>query len=348
LDVQNQETASPISQEKGTDEPLPVELGEMTEYFLSRQKVSTARTYRTAFRKFARFFKGPVDRFIIAVDKDNGKPLEQRKTPYAEPILIDWKEKLLEEEYSAKSIRTFMGSIQGLCKKNHVFLTLAGVGLPPDEEESETIAWTSADHVAKYLSLFKVQAYQTVGVLMFQSGLSIGDALGVRYGLISEELEKGVCPLCFDFHRKGRSKTGVKFVTFAGEWTIRSLLGYIGARKLGSEDKIFGSIWKEQVESYFLSRARQFVGTWKGRNNPASPHSLRHGFRSIIHASQLVRDSDLEFFMGHGHRSENKIETQYTDLEISTWRKLYSPALAVLEPSFILKGKHNGKAPIPV
>jgi integrase len=331
--VENHQVAtSPNSQE---DQPL----GQRTEYFLSKRKLSTQRTYRTAFLKFMEFYGQSVDAFLLRVDDDNHKPLSEREVPYAEPILTSWKDKLVEQKYATKSIRTYLGSIQGLCKKNNVFLTLAGVNLPADMEESETVSWNSADHVAKYLSLFKILVYQTIGVLMFQSGLSIGDALGIRYGLISEELEAGTCPLLLDFHRKGRSKTGVKFVTFAGQWTINSLLGYLNGKKLGPDDRLFNT-WKEAVDEYFLSRARRFLGKWEGRNNPASPHSLRHGFRSIIHASKLVRDEDLEQFMGH----EQGIEATYTDLEIAKWRGLYEPALKVLEPSFILSGEHNGKA----
>jgi integrase len=311
-----------------------MELGEMTEYFLSQRKLSTARTYRTAFQKFSEYYQGTVDAFIVAVNTDNGKPLEQRKVPYADPILTRFKDKLLTEGYAAKSVRTYLGSLQGLAKKNRVLLSLEGIGLPRDEEEVETIAWTSADNVAKFLGLFKVKVYEVVGILMFQSGLSIGDALGLRYGVISEELEKGVCPLCLDFHRKGRSKTGVKFVSFIGKWGISNLLAYLNGKKPGPEERLFNTC-KESVESYFRSRAQEFLGSWTGRNNPASPHSLRHAFRSIVHESKLVRKEDLEFFMGHGKR--NKIETDYTDLNVESWRKLYAPALQVLEPSFILE-----------
>lgn len=311
-----------------------MELGEMTKHFLSQRKPSTARTYRTAFQKFSEFYQEPVDAFILRVDEDNRKPLNERKIPYADPILTSFKDKLLTEDYAAKSVRTYLGALQGLAKKNHVPLSLEGVGLPPDQEEVETIAWTSADNVAKFLGLFKVQVYQLLGIIMFQSGLSIGDTLGLRYGVISEELEKGVCPLCLDFHRKGRSKTGVKFVTFCGEWTVSNLLAYLNGKKLGPEERLFNTC-KENVESYFRSRAKEFLGSWNGRNNPASPHSLRHGFRSIVHESKLVRKEDLEFFMGHGKR--NKIETTYTDLNVESWRQLYAPALKVLEPSFILE-----------
>jgi integrase len=123
-------------------------------------------------------------------------------------------------------------------------------------------------------------------------------------------------------------------VTFCGQWAISNLLAYLNGKKLGPEERLFNT-YKESVESYFRSRAQEFLGSWNGRNNPASPHSLRHGFRSIVHESKLVRSEDLEFFMGHGKR--NKIETTYTDLNVESWRELYAPALKVLEPSFILE-----------
>jgi integrase len=322
-----------------------VSFGPRTDYFLSIKKESTRKTYTAAFQAFQAFYKAPVDEFLLRVDEFNRRPLKEREKPYDEPILEEFRV-LLEKSYSNKTVRTYMGALQGVAKKYKIMLSLADINLPPDDEEVETHVWTDADSVAKFLGLFKVDVYRVVGIVMFQSGLSIGDTLGLKYGSISDELEKGIVPLCLDFQKAGRSKTGVRFITFCGQWSTSSIKAFLRDKKLRPEDRIFGKVWKEEVESYFRSRAREFLPEkWEGRN-PCSPHSLRHGFRSVVHASGLVTDENLEQFMGHGHRTENRMANEYTDLDVSTWRELFRPALKVLEPSLNFSPCHNPKIPI--
>jgi integrase len=194
------------------------ELGENTEQFLRRVKPSTSRTYRVSFNAFASYLcglgEGSIDSFVLKVDAEARRPLADGKRDYAESILIGFNQRLQRLGKAPKSTRTYLASVQGLCKYLKVPLTLDYIDMPGDKTLVFTHEWSSADEVAKFLFLFKIKAYQVLGTLMFQSGLSVGDSLSLTYGDVARELGK-VEPLLLDFRREGRSKTGVSFVTFA-------------------------------------------------------------------------------------------------------------------------------------
>lgn len=310
------------------------ELGENTERFLSRVKPSTSRTYRVAFQSFASYLcalgEGSIDSFILKVDDDNHRALAQ-KVNYAEPILIGFNKSLQRLGKAPKTTRTYLAAIQGLAKYRKVPLTLDYIGMPRDKAQVLTYEWGSADEVAKFLSLFKIKTYEVLGSMFFQSGLSVGDALSLTYGDVVEELGK-VSPLLLDFRKEGRSKTGVSFVTFCGQWTITKLLEYLKDKTLQPETRLF-PVSRESVDSYFKYRAAEFLGSWEGRNNPCSPHSLRHGFRSVVHKSRAVTETDLEYFMGHGLKGKGKMEGTYTTLSPDDWRQIWKLCEPYLTPS---------------
>lgn len=305
--------------------------GEKTELFLSRVKPGTAKTYRVAFGKFlAVYQEGSIDDFIKRVDEDNKKGLDQSRV--AETVLIQFVESLKSQGFARKSIRTYASALQGLGRFWRVPITLSYTNLPEDGRESKTHEWDSADSVAKFLGSFGIEHYRVLGILLFQSGLNVGDAVNLRYGALSQELGK-TCPLCLDFRESLRSKTGVAFLTFCGQWTVSNLLGYLKGKTLSLEDRLF-PVTTESVDAYFRRRAQRFLGSWQGRNNPCSPHSLRHAFRSLLHESKAVKDEDIEFWMGHlGNGDIHKV---YTSLPVDHWRRLYEPAEKLLTPSFAL------------
>lgn len=329
--MQNQTLALPF---KGQPE-----LGENTERFLARVKPSTARTYRVAFNLFASYLcglgEGSIDSFILKVDADNHRSLPE-KQDYTEPILLHFNQSLQHLGKAPKTTRTYLAAIQGLAKYRKVPLTLDYIGLPQDKAQVLTYEWGSADEVAKFLDLFKVKTYDVLGTLMFQSGLSVGDCLSLTYGDIAGELGK-VSPLLLDFRKEGRSKTGVSFCTFCGQWTTRKLIEYLKGKALEPGSRLFPVV-KESVDSYFRYRAAGFLGSWEGRNNPCSPHSLRHGFRSVVHKSRVVTETDLEYFMGHGSKGKGKMEGTYTTLSPDDWRNIWKLCEPSLTPSSLKQG----------
>jgi integrase len=291
-----------------------------------------------AFQAFAKHLcglgEGSIDSFILKVDDDNHRRLNE-KCNYAEPILIGFNKSLQRLGKAPKSTRTYLSAIQGLAKYYKVPLTLDYINMPKDKAQVLTYEWGSADEVAKFLSLFKIKTYEVLGMLMFQSGLAVGDSLSLTYGDVLRGLGK-VSPLLLDFRREGRSKTGVSFVTFCGQWTISNLLDYLKGKTLSPETRLF-PVTKESVDSYFKYRAVEFLGSWEGRNNPCSPHSLRHGFRSVVHKSRAVTETDLEYFMGHGSKGKGKMEGTYTTLSPDDWRSIWKLCESYLTPSSVLK-----------
>lgn len=312
------------------------ELGEKTELFLTLVKPSTSRTYRTSLSFFAKFLcareEGSVDGFIQKVDDDNQRRLAE-KVDYPAPLLRSFNQSLMRLGKAPKSTRTYMASIQGYAKYRKVSLTLDYLGMPKDDVQVLTHEWSDADEVARFLNLFKLPAYQVLGRLMFQSGLSVSDCLSLTYGDVEKELGK-VEPLLLDFRLAGRSKTGVKFVTFCGQWTISILQEYLKGRSLSSETKLFDTT-VESVDSYFKSRAIEFLGQWQGKTNPASPHSLRHGFRSVVHMARVMTETDIEALMGHGKKGKAKMENVYTNINVEAWRQIWKRAEPCLTPSYL-------------
>jgi integrase len=329
--MQNQNLALPF---KGSPE-----LGENTERFLARVKPSTSRTYRVAFQAFASYLcclgEGSIDNFILKADADNHRALPE-KQDYTEPILLHFNQTLQHLGKAPKTTRTYLAAIQGLAKYRKVPMTLDYIGMPRDKAQVLTYEWGSADEVAKFLSLFKIKTYDVLGTLMFQSGLSVGDCLSLTYADIAGELGK-VSPLLLDFRKEGRSKTGVSFCTFIGEWTIRKLLEYLKGKALQPETRLFPVV-KESVDSYFKYRAYEFLGSWEGKTNPCSPHSLRHAFRSVLHKSRVVSELDIEVFMGHASKGKAKMEGTYTTLSPDDWRQIWKLCEPSLTPSSLKQG----------
>jgi len=312
------------------------ELGEKTELFLTLVKPSTSRTYRTALSFFAKFLcargEGSVDSFIQKVDDDDRRPLAE-KVDYAAPLLRSFKTCLVMSGKAPKSTRTYLASIQGYAKYRKVSLTLDYLGMPNDDVQVLTHEWADADEVARFLVLFKLPAYQALGRLMFQSGLSVSDCLSLTYADVEKELGK-VSPLLLDFRLAGRSKTGVRFVTFCGKWTIDALLEYLKGKTLYPDSRLFDTS-VESVDSYFKTRAIEFMGKWQGKTNPCSPHSLRHGFRSVVHMARVITETDIEALMGHGSKGKAKMENTYTTIGPEEWRRVWKRCEPCLTPSYL-------------
>lgn len=316
------------------------QLGENAELFLKRVKPSTSRTYRVAFNAFANYLcglgEGSIDAFVLKVDAEARRPLAEGKRDYAEEILIGFNQRLQRLGKANKSVRTYLAAVQGLCKYLKVPLTLDYISMPKDMTQVQMHEWDSADDVARFLAFFKLDSYQALGRLMFQSGLSVSDCLSLTWADLEKELGK-VSPLLLDFRVEGRSKTGVKFVTFCGRWTIDALLDYLKGKTLYPDSKLF-NLTTESVDSYFKTRAVEFMGIWKGKTNPCSPHSLRHGFRSVVHMARVITETDLEAFMGHGS-GRLKMESTYTTISVEQWRTIWKLCEPALTPSYLQGSK---------
>jgi len=104
--------------------------------------------------------------------------------------------------------------------------------------------------------------YKCIAACIVQSGLSISDLLGLTYGDIKNEFEKGVTPLCLGLLRK---KTNIPFLTFLGGWALSLLKQHLEGRSLQEEAPLF-TVSARAVDSYFARIGQKFGGKIKGRN----------------------------------------------------------------------------------
>jgi integrase len=156
--------------------------------------------------------------------------------------------------------------------------------------------------------------YKCIAACIVQSGLSISDLLGLRYGDIKEEFERGVVPLCLDLSRK---KTNIPFLTFVGSWALGLLKEHLADRDMQDDTPIF-MVTRRAVDSYFRRVGVKFGGWFSGRN-PYSPHSLRAAFRTIL-SDHKVDPLYIEFWMGHKVPEQQIV---YVSKSREGWRETY-------------------------
>jgi integrase len=142
------------------------------------------------------------------------------------------------------------------------------VQLPPAQPVNKKHPWT-IEEVGEFIAVMDKLLYRSIAASIVQSGLSLSALLALTYGDVKEELEKGTTPLCFNLTRK---KTGIFFMTFFGNWSIKLLKEYLANRKLEDEASIY-DVSSRVVHAYFRKIAQKFASYCKGRN-PYSPTRL--------------------------------------------------------------------------
>jgi len=167
--------------------------------------------------------------------------------------------------------------------------------------------------------------HKSLAAALFQSGLSLIDALPLEYEVIREEYENGICPICLSLTRH---KTNVQFMTFLGSWSLGLLRTYLNGKHLEPKDQLF-DITKESVDSYFRARARSFLGSWSTPRNPARPHSLRSAFKTLANKANVIDNFKVEYFMGHDLHS---MDATYTSMNREDWRETYRQIEPFLTP----------------
>jgi integrase len=304
-------------------------LDQKAEQYLEQLKPSTVVTYRAALQVFSEFYKphGTIKDFLDRINEDNKRDYVEKQY-VAEKTVKDFVAYLQEKNLSPKTIRCYVAAIQGLAQYFFRFaiINTRYVNMPPPVTKSRKHPWT-LETVTQFINTFDEPMYRALACLLFQSGLSLREALNLRYGDIAEELEKRITPLCLDFTTTGRRKTGQPFLTFVGKWTCEQLRNYLKWKRIQPEDKLF-PVTKEAVDAYFRRQALRFLGQWHGRC-PARPHSLRSAFKTILKDSGAIDEKDVEYFMGH---KLGDIEKIYTERSIEQWRAIYAKAEPFLTP----------------
>jgi integrase len=316
-----------------------MELGRNAEDFLEahgRESQNTARAYRNALNRFAEFYKdqGTLEDFIARVNADNKLDYTESKR-VAEKTLSRFIKTLQNEGLSRKATRLYASAVQSLFKYLRIPVTLALTGLPKNRPEVEMYAWKNPGRVEQFVSLMDDIMYRTIAASVFQSGLSLVDLLGLRYGDIKTEFEGHVSPLVLSFTIEGREKTEVRFRTYVGRWAVDLLTEYLKGKNLEPGARLF-PVSPEAVDSAFRTTARKFLGeAWQKGRNPCSPSSLRHGFRTLAVKSEVLETVEIEYFMGHELGSN--VEAIYMTRDVDDWREVYAKVESYLTPSLSVK-----------
>ena len=282
--------------------------------FLSKLKSGTRNVYGRGLKVFQQFYEsqGSVRDFLDRVERDRLLPRHERQRVVIETLneFVIW---LQDRGYEPKTVRVYVGAVQSLAKFYEIPISLRYVRLPPSQPTHKKHPWTLAE-VGKFIASMDKPIYRSIAASILQSGLSISDLLALTYSDIKEEFEKGVTPLCLDLTRR---KTGVPFITFLGNWSVKLLKEYLANRKMEDETPVY-NVSARTVHAYFRKTAKKFAGAFKGRN-PCSPHSLRAAFRTFL-GDHKVDPLYIEYWMGH------KIPEQlraYINKSRESWRQTY-------------------------
>jgi integrase len=250
--------------------------------------------------------------FLSLVEEDLRRP-RLEKTRVARKTLNAFIAHLQGEGFAPKTINAYIGAVQSLAKYYDIPLSTRYVNRPPARAIYKKYPWT-IEEIGKFVSLMDNIQYKCIAACIVQSGLSISDLLGLKYGDIREEFEKGVVPLCLDLSRK---KTNVPFLTFVGSWALGLLKQQLMDRPLNDDTPIF-MVTRRAVDSYFRRVGVKFGGGFSGRN-PYSPHSLRAAFRTIL-SDHKVDPLYIEFWMGHKVPEQQIV---YVSKSREGWRETY-------------------------
>jgi integrase len=285
------------------------------EEFLSALKPGTKHVYQRGLIKFQEFLAKQgldVAGFLSLVEEDLRRP-RLEKTRVARKTLNAFIAHLQGEGFAPKTINAYVGAVQSLAKYYDIPLSTRYVNRPPARAIYKKHPWT-IEEIGKFIALMNNIQYKCIAATIVQSGLSISDLLGLKYGDIREEFERGVVPLCLDLSRK---KTNVPFLTFVGSWALGLLKEHLADRDMQDDTPMF-TVTRRAVDSYFRRVGVKFGGGFSGRN-PYSPHSLRAAFRTIL-SDHKVDPLYIEFWMGHKVPEQQIV---YVSKSREGWRETY-------------------------
>lgn len=297
--------------------------------FLGAFKPGTRKVYAAGLEQFLKYYRSTgkgesLDDFLDSIEEDLRRPRREKKR-VARNLLKGFVSWLEERNYAPKSIRSYVSAIQSCARYYDLTISTRFVDMPSSQPISDKYPWT-LDKVADFIGKIDDPQIKSIASVIFQAGLSISDILALIYNDIKREFEAGVVPLCFDL---ARIKTDTPFMTFIGSWGVSLLRSHLKGKRLRLEDPLY-TIDLRQIDLCFEDLAKEWIGEYKGQN-PARPHSLRAGFKTLLSDAGMPFDV-TEFFMGHAVAEQIRV---YNSRSREGWRRLYGKYVHALEPKEI-------------
>jgi len=314
-----------------------IKLDREFEDFLKLKSRRTAETYKGAYRHFLFFYKSKhgedvnIGHFLDRIFNNLKKPREEQQPRLIESELVEFVNYLKENKLSNNTIRVYIAAMQNFLKYYNITVSMSFIGNMPQPivKKRNHKHEYSIDDIREFVNSAPTYRDKAIILCLFQSGLGINELIGLDYGDIQDELEKGIIPIHLRLRRK---KTGVEFRTFFGRDAVKYLKLYLATRKnLTPESPLF-TRWNSDterattgaIEMKFREIAKK-LSFIKERDlkgyNPCRPHSLRAAF-----ASRLTGKIDrvlIEFWMGHQIGEEKRA---YLNMPTEEMRELYRDA----------------------
>ena len=308
-----------------------VALDETATRYLDTRGENTKKAYENCLRRFTLYYGRPFKDFLLSLDAEQkanlDRPIHEKTRPGEDVVrgFIRWHG---EAGYANYATLQAMGAVQNILKFYGVTISYAFIETPPPRpmKENDKHEW-KLDEVRQFVEAAEYLRDKAYIMFAFQSGLSIGDVLGLDYGDIKREYEAGVMPMAIQRYRE---KTNVPIRTFIGHDALYYLRLYLGSRPgiqagepiftlLGTGERAtLGSI-QAKLRDYAGKLGFIYEEDLEGGYNPARPHSLRSAFRSRLTGKM---DGDLiEFMMSHDIGQQ---KATYINMPLDELREIYA------------------------
>jgi integrase len=189
-----------------------------------------------------------------------------------------------------------------------------------------------ADQVRVLIDHARTPRDRAILLTLFQGGMDVSTLCTLKYGDVSEGLEKKEHPLKLDLYRP---KTGVEYYTFLGKDAVKALQAYLHDMKsrgvkFAHDTPLF---LKERGKEYgmttnlvqnMMRTVALNAGFIDDKNNgkafnPLGPHALRESFGSLM-INSGVPDTIVDFWLGH---SIGEMAEAYKSVQAESLKKMY-------------------------
>jgi integrase len=323
--------------------------------FLESKGEKTRRAYRNCLKRFTYFYPGGLAAYINLIEEqireNEGRSIVERVRP-GEDVARGFVRWHADNGYAPKATRQSMSALQNSLKYYGISMSWNFIELPnaqplPQNAKHEWIL----EEMKQFIDAQDTLRDKAMVALIFQSGLSIGDAVALNYGDVRRELEAGKMPIMIHLYRQ---KTGVDFRTFIGRDAVKLLGEYLKPRiplqdgdplftKLGTSKRV--TITAFEMKLRRLAPRLPFLPDDDGVNGYTSvrPHSLRGAFRSRL--TGKMADTLIEFMMGHEIGAEKRA---YLNMPVEELRELYGNYEYLLKIEKTSKEEIEEKNPQPL